>query len=72
MRGVLRVLGIETEFQDAVLAPHLLVVPVVIAVVEFGEIGMVLDNRASGPVTIRSGFGARICCSTPGLVPNRV
>jgi len=48
-RGVLWVLGIEPEFQDAVFAPHLLVVPVVITVIEFGEIGMALDKPGLRP-----------------------
>src|SRR5262245_19173527 len=42
--GILRFPGVEPEFQDAVFAAHLLVVPVVIAVIEFGEVGMTLDK----------------------------
>src|SRR5262249_44992148 len=43
-RGVLRVVGVEPEFEDAVLAPHLLIIPVVIAVVELREISVALEK----------------------------
>src|SRR5271169_7175545 len=48
-RGVARVRGIQAEFQNAVFAAHLLVVPVIIAVVEFGEVGMTLDKPRLRP-----------------------
>jgi hypothetical protein len=37
-RGILRVVGVEPEFQNAVLAAHLLIIPVVIAVAELREV----------------------------------
>src|SRR5215471_9786794 len=43
-RRILGILGVEPELQDAIFPAHLLVIPVVIAVVEFGEIGMALDK----------------------------
>src|SRR5262245_15161457 len=56
-RGILRVLGIQAEFQDAVLAAHLLIVPVIIAVTKFGEISMTFDKprlrRRDHPVRLR-------------------
>src|SRR6516225_6673462 len=47
-RCVPPILGVESEFQDTVFAAHLLVVPVVIAVVEFCEIGVALDKARFG------------------------
>src|SRR5262249_34272107 len=43
--GVLWVVGVEAEFQNTVFAAHLLIVPIIVAVVEFAEVGMALDKQ---------------------------
>src|SRR5690348_718947 len=53
-----RITGVETEFQGAIVSAHLLVIPVVIAVIHLGEIGVPLHKASflltDTPIDIRS------------------